>query len=86
MSSVARVCCAAFFLCDNPSSREMSQLLADQHNKVIAELRILEIKFEQLFISYGHHLPIFNAFDGRGSPLIGSKETKFAYENLMTAT
>ena len=52
----------------------LSQPLADQHNKVIADLWILEINFEQLFISYGHHLPIFNAFDGRGSPSIWSKE------------
>src|SRR4029077_13755252 len=71
-----------FFFCDNPFQTRyvLEQPLSGQHNKVIAELRVLEINFEQLFISYGHHLPIFNAFDGRGSPLIWSKETKLAHE------
>ena len=71
-----------FFLCDNSFQPRnvLQQALAGQDEKVITELRILKVDFEQLFISYGHHLPVLDAFDGRGSPLIGSKETKFAHE------
>ena len=58
----------------------LQQALAGQDEKVIAELRILKVDLEELFIGYGHHLPVLDAFDGRGSPLIGSKETEFAHE------
>ena len=52
MSSVARVCCAAFFLCDNSfQSRDVfQQALAGQDQEVIAELRILKVDLEQLFV------------------------------------
>ena len=71
-----------FFLCNDSFQPRnvLQQALAGQDEKVITELRILKVDFEELFIGYGQHYPVFYALDGRGSLFIGSKEAKFAHE------
>src|SRR4249919_1670097 len=71
-----------FFLCDDPFQPRyvLEQALAGQHEEVVAELRVLKINLEQLFIRDCHDLRVFNAFDSRSPPLIWRKEAKFAHE------
>ena len=71
-----------FFLCDNSfQSRDVfQQALAGQDQKVIAELRVLKVDLEQLFVGDGQHVTVLDAFDGRGSPVIGRQKTEFAHQ------
>src|SRR6266567_3538162 len=56
------------------------QALAGQDQEVIAELRVLKVDFQKLFVSDGQHVPVFDAFDRRGSSVIGRQKTKFAHQ------
>ncbi len=73
---------ARLFLCDKSfQSRDVfQQALAGQHQEVIAELRVLKVDLEQLFVGDGQHVTVLDAFDGRGSPVIGRQKTEFAHQ------
>lgn len=58
----------------------LQEALAGQDQKVIAELRILEIDLEQLFVGDGQGVAVLEAFDGRRPPVFGRQETELAHE------
>src|SRR5471032_3314045 len=53
------------------------QPVAGQDEEVIAELRILKVDLQQLFVSDGQHMTVLDAFDRRGPAVVGRKETEF---------
>jgi len=69
-------------LCDNSvEPRDIFQhALAGQDEKVIAELRVVKVDLEQLFVGDGQYMPFLGAFNRRCPPVIGRKETKFAHQ------
>src|SRR5262249_21264003 len=58
----------------------LQQTLGAQPQEVIADLRILEVDFEQPVVGDGQHLPILGAFERLRTPVVGCEKTKFAYE------
>src|SRR5215472_14137541 len=58
----------------------LEQTLGAQPQEVIAELRILEVDFEQPVVGDGQNLPILGAFERLRTPVVGCEKTKFAYE------
>src|SRR5580704_9386202 len=58
----------------------LDQAIAGETEKVIAELRILEIDFEQPVVGDGQHLPALDTFDGLRPFVVGRDETKLPHE------
>src|SRR6202008_3614527 len=56
------------------------QVLAGQDKEVIAELRVLEVDLEQLFIADSQDAAILDAFDRGGPAVVGREETKLAHQ------
>src|SRR5215470_3412924 len=56
------------------------QALAGQDKEVIAELRILEVDLEQLFIADSQDAAILDTFDRRGPAVVEREETKLAHQ------
>src|ERR1700730_974844 len=71
-----------FVLCDDrfEPGDVFQQALAGQDQEVIAELGVLKVDFEQLFVSDGQHVPVLGALDRRRPPVIGRKEAEFAHQ------
>src|SRR5260370_14972930 len=57
----------------------LQQALGAQPQEVVAELRILEVNFEQPVIGDSQHLPILAAFKRLRAPGVVSEKTKLAY-------
>src|SRR5438552_14502151 len=58
----------------------LEQALGRQHQEVVAELRVLKVDLEQLFVGDGQDLAVLDAFDRRRSPVVGGEKAEFAHQ------
>src|SRR6201996_2867728 len=56
------------------------QALAGQDKEVIAELRVLEVDLEQLFVADSQDAAVLDTFDRRGPAVVEREEAKLAHQ------
>ena len=57
----------------------LNEAIAGETEKVIAELRILEVDFEQPILGDGQHLAVLDAFDRLRPSVVGREKAQFAH-------
>src|SRR5262249_32976994 len=72
----------SFLLCESSFQPRdvLQQTLAGQNEKVVTELRILEVDFEQPLIGYRQHLSVFDTLDCPRTSVVWREEAEFSHK------